>query len=409
MNLVPSNNQQTLPPCSSAQKKLSRSRHQKKQKRNDFDVVKFDLINYNDDAKTEFGAGYMNIQSFKLKPMNNLCNFNALKVSLGNECLQRLTFFNKHTGLSVCIEKPTYCLPKNISVKSTINISRKPVLRQYFGKEDTQWKHKAFAKRYVYALGSGSATIGTDTKNWRTREMTESMKRMAQLLQNHVMSLKEYEGMASNLNLNTCVVLYYIRDEKGSITSKEESVLGWHCDISHNRKGNSFEVKKGQSQVQDTPTIVLTIGCERHIQFGLREHNGNVFLKPKSVASMALEDGDVFILHSNDEYVKSRGYPPKPGQFQHCVKGNRESNEPPYLSIALCFRQCSITKNFSRTEHTIMDDNISVVSTTNTMEDIAFVEDATPDTSLRKKYEKAFKDLVIKVKAKYKACWAPYE
>lgn len=409
-NQVPIKKQQASPHISQTGKKLSRGRRQQHQKRNVFDVVKFDKNDYNDNEKLLFEAGYMNIHSFKLKPMKNFCaNFNDLKVTLGKECLRQLTIFNKHTGLSVCIEKPSYCLAKNISIESTINVARKPVLRQYFGKEDTRSKNKAYAKRYVYALGSGSATIGTDKQNWRTREMTAEMKRMAQLLQNYVMSLKEYSGMATNLSLNTCVVLYYIRDEKGSITSKEVSSLGWHCDISHIHKGNSFQVKTGQSQVQDTPTIVLTLGCERQIQFGVREHNGKKFLDTAPVASMSLEDGDVFVLHSNDEYVSHRGFPPKPCQFQHCVKGNLKSNEPPYLSIALCFRQCSITKNISRTEHTIIeDDNISAVITKKTREDAAFIKNATPDLSLRKRYENAYKELVYKVKIKYEACWAPY-
>ena len=66
-----------------------------------------------------------------------------------------------------------------------INVKRKAVLRQYYGKTyygNSHEKTSTIVKRATYAVGCGSVSVGTDPHNYVTRDMTDEMNQLDNFL-----------------------------------------------------------------------------------------------------------------------------------------------------------------------------------------------------------------------------------
>ena len=67
-----------------------------------------------------------------------------------------------------------------------INVERRAVLRQYYGKSYHAIQDETmsgYVRRATYAVGCGSVSVGTDPHNYVTREMTDEMSSLGRHLQ----------------------------------------------------------------------------------------------------------------------------------------------------------------------------------------------------------------------------------
>ena len=100
-----------------------------------------------------------------------------------------------------------------------INVQRRAVLRQYYGKTYHDIKDEEipeYVRRATYAVGCGSISVGTDPYNYVTREMTDEMSCLGRHIQNILrsnVSLFKLEDVNIERDFNHCTALLYYADE----------------------------------------------------------------------------------------------------------------------------------------------------------------------------------------------------
>ena len=146
------------------------------------------------------------------------------------------------------------------------------------------------------------------------------------------------------LFLNHCVVLLYF----------SHNDLGQHADQVW--KPNGAFADNENTQKQDTPTFLYTIGCTRHLRFYRKyaKRDGSAWDKtsPEKEPCMVLtmDDDTLAFIHPNDERPLCRntkdGLEKKRLQFVHGVKKpsqqflqSIDSNDMEYLSVCFAFRE----------------------------------------------------------------------
>ena len=161
------------------------------------------------------------------------------------------------------------------------------------------------------------------------------------------------------------ILFYFIQPSKNTAVT-----LRPHCDL---QVSPSNKTVKGNSQKENTPTIVLTLQCSKYIDFYKRYSNGKKFESSSStkVSSMLLNHGDFFVLHPEDERVLNRRIlcsdkkientssfeiESKLSQFQHGVQfsSNNDINvndKNALVSISVCFRETTTKSRFCLYRH----------------------------------------------------------
>ena len=151
-----------------------------------------------------------------------------------------------------------------------LNILRPAVLRQYYGLNvrDT-FKSNDGVERYAYGSGTGTSTVGIDPNNFVTREMNEDMKLMCVELKELLTKNKSYFKLDdANLDLpfNHCTVLLYYAGD----SLKKHARMGKHSDCVYSVQNGCY-VKKDNSQVQNTPTVIYSLGDTRSLHWTRRK------------------------------------------------------------------------------------------------------------------------------------------
>ena len=295
------------------------------------------------------------LSSFKVTNIHTNTQLNELVEKLNLECVDLLKEENnlyignsyvndqKHqNGINVAVESPKCCVNY-----AEFNLDRKVPLRQYFGKNSK--KNHNNIERISYGVGSGNTTVGGDIMTTTTRPLTRNMTIMCEKLS----SMTQFKCTGKyvknrKIKFNHVTILYYLMDNKDNniITLKP------HCDI---EVTGSNKVKDGNSQEENTPTIVLSLQHDKDIDFHKRYvDEDNHFLRSdmKIVDKMKMSHGDFFVLHPHDERVFQRKIQTqkfkykkesRKSQFQHGVvckfTKNNQSREKKYrLSISVRFR-----------------------------------------------------------------------
>jgi len=151
-----------------------------------------------------------------------------------------------------------------------LNILRPAVLRQYYGlnvKDVVRQKHSV--QRYTYGSGSGTSSVGIDPNNFVTREMSEDMKLMSiELNELLIKNRSHFKLDDANLDMpfNHCTVLVYYAGD----SLKKHARLGMHSDCVYS-VNTGFYVKKDNSQVQNTPTVIYSLGDTRSLHWSRRK------------------------------------------------------------------------------------------------------------------------------------------
>ena len=165
---------------------------------------------------------------------------------------------NSDCGLHIVVERAMNNLP-------SLNINRPAVIRQYFGLTVND-----STKRYTYpkVTSVGGVSLGTDPNNFITRPMNKDMynigNKLRQLLISNrsILNLEEV-NLDNHFNHMTLLTYYSSSD------SNRKSSMGYHSDMFYNLKDGLYDARRN-SQVQNTVTVVLSIGDNRTLKWKRR-------------------------------------------------------------------------------------------------------------------------------------------
>ena len=262
---------------------------------------------------------------------------------------------NGDAGISLTVESPIFCPDY-----AEINVNRKVPIRQYFGKEIIQNADDS-SLRTCYGVGSGSLTVGSDPITNKNRIMCKDMEKMCKYLTNNKHLFKNGNKSCNRrLCFNHVTVLYYL-----SKSPIDHINLGVHSDVEVSVR-NDF--RDSNSQMEGTPTVVLSFCSTKSIVFHKRYAGTSKFGNVVNVSSMELNDGDIFVLHPHDERVvqrvvkgsnKSSSLEDLPSQFKHAVSFSSSNEDDDgtsdyAVSISMCFRHVSKTANFDPATDTVI-------------------------------------------------------
>ena len=111
--------------------------------------------------------------------------------------------------------------------------------------------------------------MGMDPRNFVTRVMSEEMSALSKDLHNLFLKNRLYFKLEdANLSLlfNHCTVILYNAGEY----LKESSKLGIHSDCVYSVRDGCY-VKNDNSQIQNTPTVVYSLGDTRSLHWKRRQ------------------------------------------------------------------------------------------------------------------------------------------
>ena len=228
-------------------------------------------------------------------------------------------------GIHVTLDKP---YGKNLGM----NVYQPTVLRQYYSisANDTKCR-EGYTNRYSYGTGSGSKTLGIDTTNFKTRPFTNDIKILASEV-HHFVSANRIKFNLEKANLgkrftHLSLILYYAGEGL-----KKEALLSKHCDNTYSVHTGKF-VDSANSQVEDTPTVVYSLGTSRTLIFYRRQiikgKRGNKWMDDTNWSrSFHISNNSIWILNPIDEKAFGKY------QYQHggvkVMKGE--------MSIGFAFR-----------------------------------------------------------------------
>jgi hypothetical protein len=236
---------------------------------------------------------------------------------------------NSIDGLRISFDKPLG------SKCYMCNFERPAVLRQYFG---LKAGHEEVC---AYGSGTGAKTVGTHPSFDCTREMSQDMVLLAKCIEKKLRYLRRHHNLMPNLTwpLNHCTVLFYFHKKGGA----SDKMLAFHTDNVYTRDGKFLHTQN--SQRQDTPTCVVTIGCSRCLQFerqisSVNPKTGRKKWKRCFVKSITLDDNSLFVLDPSDE-CPERFLGHILFRWRHGVPSFRNKHG---LSMALVFRSVTDVK-----------------------------------------------------------------
>ena len=248
--------------------------------------------------------------------------------SIAGFILRGLVFHELHSesGIRIALDKPLGCR------QYSSNLERPAVLRQYFGETLPS------GCRYSYGNGTGSTTVGTHPNHLVTRDITPDMMFVSEEIYKINMEKSRDTSMLIE-RPNHCTILFYYH-KTPQITNK---MLGYHTDNVYSKSGIFLSSKN--SQKENTPTCVLTIGDSRNLSFQKQKntrYNATKRMRWKECKTdfFKLKHNSLFVLHPCDERPHTtRG---ETFRWRHGVTHFTGKNQ---LSLALVFRNVHNTIN----------------------------------------------------------------
>ena len=232
-----------------------------------------------------------------------------------------------------------------------LNITRPAVLRQYYGMETSICEGKA--ARYTYGSGTGTISVGMDPDNFVTRSMNTEMLEMSSHIYKMLCENKKLFNL-ENVNMkhpfNHCTVLIYYAGEG----LKERSKLGYHTDCVYSPTTGKYK-DKDNSQVDNTPAVIYSIGSTRNLNWkkrriGKNETGRKTWLpKEKDRITYAIGSDTISIINLLDENPMSKKNQNELSQYLH--GGIDVSGEK--FSVAFVFRVVKETKLYNLCDGTL--------------------------------------------------------
>ena len=247
-------------------------------------------------------------------------------------------------------------------------------------------RHCTTRYAYVYGAGSGASSFGDSSTQMVCREMSTEMKLIRSKLQEIMEeTFAGDETVNTGVNLNTCELIMYYND-KG---------IPFHRDMTFSREGNYLDKKN--SQVENTPVVILVVGDTRELEFALHDYDGyRQQDKPKIIK---LSHGMVFLLHPSDEKDSLRIIKGENcvSHFRHKSKGVKGRKGS--LSIGFVFR-CTKSRQLVNK----LTGQYILNKTEKSEREMIFdqeLEDYFADSSLKEYHEQFLKELYIDMRDKY--------
>ena len=255
---------------------------------------------------------------------------------------------NSANGIRLSLDKPLNNPPM-------LNILRPAVLRQYYSLNVAQvCKPSNTVRRFTYGSGTGTSSVGMDPRNFVTRVMTEEMICLSQELHELLLKNRSYFKLEhANLTLpfNHCTVIVYYAGEY----LKESSKLGMHSDCVYSVSDGSY-VKKDNSQIQNTPTVIYSLGDTRCLHWRRRQlltkSNGRTVwdIDKEFRAKFELSHDSVTIVNTLDEDPKHMSEDQSLYQYQH---GNVNVSKDQF-SVGIVFRTVHRSDIYDRSSDIMM-------------------------------------------------------
>lgn len=260
-------------------------------------------------------------------------------------------------GVKVTVDAPTGNDPM-------LSITRPLVIRQEYGKSlNTHSNSSMYVDRYFYGQinnKSGYSQVGTLPQDQYTRQMTEDMQQLGRelisivknserLKQIDSQKLRSYSNLIFKEPNHLSILIYF-----GLKGHKEVSTMSYHCDNTYSPNGKFS--KTMNTQLEDTPTITLTIGNSRKIMYQRRyaDDKGKWQIDPSFNHSEILSHGTICIVHPDDErpFSMEIGGKSRKCQYQH---GNLRVSQNK-MSIAFVFRHVTThCKFYNQTNNRVFE------------------------------------------------------
>lgn len=275
--------------------------------------------------------------------IHDFCNKKLLRAAI--DMVSKITAgeLNSNTGIHMSFDRP---LGSNHYL---VNLLRPAVLRQHFGMKS---KHGV----YCYGTGSGAKSVGTHPSSMTNRIMPNDMIDLAQTIQTQLNCLQQQSKIPSTIKIepfNHCTVLFYYHKTKQS----SNKMLGFHTDNVYTKSG--VFVKGKNSQKENNPTCILTLGADRDIYFQkqMLKSDGNAGRSrwvEVSQYQITQRHNSLFVLSPNDE-MPQRCNTSRTIRYRHGVPHFFNKK---VLSIALVFRRVTHESKISNSNH---PDNVSTI------------------------------------------------
>ena len=244
---------------------------------------------------------------------------------------------NSSNGIRLSLDTPLNNPPM-------LNILRPAVLRQYYSL-NIEHLHSDInsVRRYTYGSGTGTSSVGMDPRNFVTRVMSEEMSYLSKELHDLLLKNRSYFKLQdANLSIpfNHCTVIVYYAGEY----LKESSKLGIHSDCVYSVRDGCY-VKKDNSQIQNTPTVIYSLGDTRSLHWKRRQisskNNGRTVwdVDTEFSAKYDLSHDSVTIVNTLDEDPKHASEDGSRYQYQHGDVNVRKDK----FSVGIVFRSVHTT------------------------------------------------------------------
>ena len=252
-------------------------------------------------------------------------------------------------GVKITVDAPTGNNPM-------LSIARPAVIRQEYGKDlNLHSQDSKFSDRYFYGQidsKSGYSQVGTLQQDQYTRPMVKEMQQLGCDLLKIVKNSSEFKFIKSQRMRKKSRILFREPNHVsilvyfGLTGFKEASTMSFHCDNTYSPSGK-FSTRMN-TQLEDTPTITLTLGSPRVLKFQRRfvGDKGTWEIDPSFTHHETLSHGTVSIVHPDDErpFEMKIGGKTRKVQYQH---GNIRVGKN-QMSIALVFRHVTTHCKFDR-------------------------------------------------------------
>ena len=236
-----------------------------------------------------------------------------------------------------------------------LNILRPAVLRQYFGTDIEEDGDEV--KRYTYGSGLGSSSVGMDPLNYVTRPWNAHMLAMSTEIQEILHSNRKL------FNLDKCniitrfnhitILIYYSGRGLKNISS-----LGYHTDCVYSSLNGKFDSKQN-SQVENTPAVIYSIGHNRSLHWKVRKleysKDGKKRWQTSSSYKRSFQLGSdtITVIHPDDENPLSTKNSEEMKQYVH--GGVNVSGEK--FSVGFVFRVVDRIGRYHKKDDTMVVEN----------------------------------------------------
>ena len=188
-----------------------------------------------------------------------------------------------------------------------INITRRGVLRQYYGRDISYCHGSCLTKRYTYGYNKCNSSVNTDPCNYVTKPFAYWLNHLS--TQIHLLLLEKKEklnlqGLDLSTTFNHCTALLYYSGP----SLKPLAHMPFHCDVSYNHQGKY--VTHLNEQVENTPSVIISLGDDRKLHWQrqiLKVNKATGRLKwyniEKNIFKKAVNLGDktIYLVNTLDE------------------------------------------------------------------------------------------------------------